>query len=156
MKIYTVDFELIIKNFVPYHESIKSIQSDKKDFADKVEKIKNEMESIVSTSKTLVLDQSMQATNTMRLRELQTQAIQLESEFRSMITQKQSDELEKNFNQIIDIVNNYADANKLDMVVNKNSVVFSKTEFDLTQSIIEIIKEKSLYKEYETLEVDLA
>ncbi len=101
MKIYTVDFETIIKNFIPYHNSLKSIQSDKKSFSDKIEKIKVEMEGIVSASKSLILDNALKTSNADRFKALQTEAIQLESEFRAKITQKQNDELESNFNQII-------------------------------------------------------
>lgn len=156
MKIYTVDFETIIKNFIPYHDSLKSIQSDKKSFSDKIEKIKVEMEGIVSASKSLILDNALKTSNADRFKALQTEAIQLESEFRAKITQKQNDELESNFNQIIKFVDEWSVKNDADLIINKNSVVFSKPEFDITLNIIDILKESNLYKDHESVMLEMA
>lgn len=148
MKTYILDFEEVLKNFTPYHESLKSIQKDKQDFADLIDGIKKEMETIINSSKSLILDDSTNQKNQMRFRELQTKAVQAESEFRANIVTKQNDELEKNFQQIIELVNDWSKENDIDLVVNKNTVVFVKPEFEITQKIVDLIKSKGLYQEY--------
>jgi hypothetical protein len=40
MKTYILDFEEVLKNFEPYHQSLKSIQKDKQEFSDLVDSIK--------------------------------------------------------------------------------------------------------------------
>ena len=102
MKIYVVDFEEVLKNYVNYHESLKKIQVEKDKFSDDIEKIKKEMERIISSSKLLV-DERSQMEQGIRFKELQTKAIKLESEFRNDIVKLQNAELETNFAQISDI-----------------------------------------------------
>lgn len=148
MKTYILDFEEVLKNFTPYHESLKSIQKDKQDFADLIDGIKEEMETIINSSKSLILDDATNQKNQMRFRELQTKAVQAESEFRANIVTKQNDELEKNFQQIIELVNDWSKENDIDLVVNKNTVVFVKPEFEITQKIVDLIKSKGFYQEY--------
>jgi len=148
MKTYILDFEEVLKNFTPYHESLKSIQKDKQDFADLIDGIKKEMETIINSSKSLILDDATNQKNQMRFRELQTKAVQAESEFRANIVTKQNDELEKNFQQIIELVNDWSKENDIDLVVNKNTVVFVKPEFEITQKIVDLIKSKGFYQEY--------
>jgi Skp family chaperone for outer membrane proteins len=148
MNTYILDFEEILKNFIPYHESLKEIKKEKQDFSDLIENIKKEMETIANSSKSLILDDSTSQKNQIRFRELQTKAIKAESEFRSNIVIKQNEELEKNFKQIIDIVEQYSKSNNIDLVVNKSSVVYVNPELEITSKIIDLIKEKSLYQEF--------
>jgi Skp family chaperone for outer membrane proteins len=148
MKTYILDFEEVLKNFEPYHQSLKSIQKDKQEFSDLVDSIKKEMEGIVNSSKSLILDDASQQKNQNRFRDLQSKAVQAESDFRANIMTKQNEELEKNFNQIIALVNDWSSENDIDLVINKNTVVFVKPEFEITNKMIELIKEKGMYQEY--------
>ena len=118
MKIYVVDFEEVLKNYVNYHESLKKIQVEKDKFSDDIEKIKKEMERIISSSKLLV-DERSQMEQGIRFKELQTKAIKLESEFRNDIVKLQNAELETNFAQISDIVGEWAKKAEIDFVINK-------------------------------------
>lgn len=148
MKIYVVDFEEVLKNFVSYHESLKTIQVEKDKFSDEVESIKKEMESIILQSKSLLLDESLQMNNANRFKELQTKAIKLESEFRAKIVELQNIELEKNFKDISEIVDEWASKNGLDIVLNKSQVLFVSKNNDATEVIINILKGRNLYQEY--------
>ncbi len=148
MTTYVLDFEEVLRNFQPYHESLKLIQKEKKEFSDLIEGIKKEMEQILASNKSLILDDVTNQKNQLRFRELQNKAVQAESEFRTTIVEKQNAEVEKNFSQIMDLVNDYATEKSLDLVVNKNQVVFVNSKFEITNQIIEIVKEKGLYLEY--------
>lgn len=149
MKIYVVDFEEVLKNFIPYHESIKTIQKEKEKFSDEVDSIKKEMESIVNQSKSLLLDEGTQMKNAARFKELQGKAIKLESEFRANIVDLQNSELEKNFKDISDVVNEWASKNDLDVVLNKTQILYVSDKYDATDIIIGILKDRSLYQEYD-------
>jgi Skp family chaperone for outer membrane proteins len=106
------------------------------------------METIIASNKSLILDDTTNQKNQLRFRELQNKAVQAESEFRSTIVAKQNEEVERNFAQIMDLVNEYATEKSLDLVVNKNQVVFVNPKFEITNEIIEIVKTKELYLEY--------
>ena len=106
------------------------------------------METILSGSKSLILDDATNQKNQMRFKELQNKAMQAESEFRSNIVARQNEEVEKNFQQIMDIVQEYSIENSLDLVVNKSTVVYVNPKLEITQQIIEVVKQKELYVEY--------
>lgn len=152
MKIYVVDFEQVLKNFINYHESLKLIQTQKDKFSDDIEKIKKEMEGIISASRLLVDDKS-QMEQAAKFKELQAKAIKLESEFRSDIVELQNAELEKNFSEVSEIVKEWANKEEIDMVINKNQSLFVSDKFDATEAIIEVLKVKELYKEYNESEL---
>jgi Skp family chaperone for outer membrane proteins len=148
MTTYILDFEEVLKNFEPYHQSLKELQKDKKEFADLIEKIKKEMESILASQKSLILDEALNRKNQERFRELQTQAVRAEQDFRNNLMAKQNSELEKNFKLVIDIVNDWSEENSVDLVVNKSSIVFVNPKFEITNQIIEVVKSKNLFAEY--------
>ena len=148
MTTHILDFEEVLRNFEPYHVSLKSIQKEKKEFSELIDNIKKEMENILSSSKSLILDDSTNQKNQMRFKELQNKAVQAESEFRSNIVARQNEEVEKNFQQIMDIVQEYSIENSLDLVVNKSTVVYVNPKLEITQQIIEVVKQKELYVEY--------
>jgi Skp family chaperone for outer membrane proteins len=152
MKIYVVDFEQVLKNFINYHESLKLIQTQKDKFSDDIESIKKEMEGIISASRLLVDDKS-QMEQAAKFKELQAKAIKLESEFRSDIVELQNAELEKNFSEVSEIVKEWANKKEIDMVINKNQSLFVSDKFDATEAIIEVLKVKELYKEYNESEL---
>lgn len=147
MKIFTVNFEHLIKNYTLYQNSSQELELEKQKFTTKVDEIRKEMEMIVSSSRILVLDESLKNQNAMKLRELQSEGLKLESEFRSMMSQRQNEILEKSFSEIAEIAKNWSIENGADLVLNINAVVFSKDEYDITQKMIEILKEKNLYSE---------
>lgn len=152
MKIYVVDFEQVLKNFVHYHESLKLIQTEKDKFALNIEKIKKEMEGIISSSRLLV-DEKSQMEQATRFKELQAKAIKLESEFRAQIVDIQNAELEKNFSEVSEIVKEWSETAQIDLVINKTQTLFVNTKLDATEAIIEVLKNRNLYQEYKESEL---
>ncbi len=142
---YVLDFEEVLKNYIPYQESLTLIKNYKKEFSDKIDSIKKEMESIINTSKTLVLDESIQVKNNLKLKGLQSKGMEADAEFRRTIIDMQNSELEKNFKKIIEIVDEYSKNNSIDIVLNKSAVVYVNPKFDITLTIIDILKERNLY-----------
>jgi Skp family chaperone for outer membrane proteins len=148
MKIYVVDFEEVLKNYIPYHESLKKIQAEKQTFSDEVDSIKKEMESIISSSRSLLLDESTQKLNANKFKDLQTKAMKLESEFRNHITELQNTELDRNFREVSEIVSSWSAKANLDLVINKSQTLFVSNNYEATNVIIDILKEKDMYIEY--------
>lgn len=145
---YVLDFEEVLKNYIPYQESLIIIKNYKKEFSDNINDIKKEMESIINTSKTLVLDESTQVKNNLKLKGLQSKGMEADAKFRETIVDLQNSELEKNFKKIIELVDEYSKTNSIDIVLNKSAVVYVNPKFDITNKILDILKEKNLYSVY--------
>lgn len=136
MKIATVDFEKVLNKYKPYKDSMELLDKYQNDFSLKMNKIREEMERIVNSSRSLLLDDKTKSENVQRMRELQSKAAESESEFRVSFAESQREEMDNNFKQIIDIVNDLVKKSEFDMVLNKNSVIFQKSEFEITDEII--------------------
>lgn len=151
MKIYSVDFEEVLQKFIPYHESIEKIQEEKSKFSNEIESIKKDMESIINSSRSLLLDEKIQMENAQRFKDLQTKAIKLESEFRSEIVELQNSELEKNYESISHLIDSWAKKADIDLVINKSSAIFVNSRIDATEHILNILKDNNLYKSEEEI-----
>ena len=54
-----------------------------------------------------------------------------------------------------EIVTNYSKDNSIDMVINSNHVIYSKSELDITNDIITYFKENDLYVEMEDFATEM-
>ena len=161
--IYVLDFEEILRNFKPYHESLNVINGIKTKFSDKIEDYKKEMNSLVNVGSKFMLDKETQKNNSDRIKEIQTEAMEAENEYRNTAMETQNSEMEKNIKQVSDIVDEWVATNSafnpIDIIINRNIVVFVKDNYDITETIMGIVKEKGLYQKYEDIpqmqEVDL-
>lgn len=147
MNIFVVNFEKVVNSYKVYQDSISNLDMEKEKFSQRVSEIRSEMESIINGSRMLVLDQSLKEQNNIRLRELQSEGIKLESEFRQVLSEKQSSILESCFSDISKIVNEWSTNNGADMVLNSNSVFFAKGDRDITDKILGVLMSKDLYVE---------
>lgn len=148
MKIYVLDFEEVLKNYVGYHQSLTSINTKKLEFTDQIEGIKNEMEKLIKSANSLILDDKTKALSAQKFKELQQQGMMVESEFRATIGEFQNTELEKNFAEVTDLVNEWVLNKEIDLIVNKNQTIFVKPELEITNNFVEFLKTKNLYKEH--------
>jgi Skp family chaperone for outer membrane proteins len=144
MKLVVVDFEQIVKSYVGYQKSMDLIELEKSKFSDEVDNIKSEMESIIKTNRLLV-DERSQAQQAARFKELQTVAIELESEFRNKLIEVQNTEFEKNLTEVSKIVSDWAVQEGYDLVLNSSSTIFYSEDIDKTQLIKDILNQKGLY-----------
>lgn len=148
MKIYTLDFEECLKNYKEYHFSLKKVNEEKEKFTKEVENIKKEMESIINQSRSFLLDDATKKSSAMRFQELQEKAIRLESDFRSSIVEMQNSEVEKNFNSLNEVIQKWVEGLNIDMLLNKNQVIFSKMSYDATSEFIQVMKDFEIYEEF--------
>lgn len=146
MNVHTVDFEEVIKKFQPYVDQMMELDQYKMKHYTEIDSIKKEMESIINASKTgLILDENIKQQYMMKFKDLQTEGVNKENSFRSEVGERQSKIMEDSFNQITDIIDEYSKKAKIDMIISKSQVVFVRKEYDITDIIIDVIKEKNLY-----------
>jgi Skp family chaperone for outer membrane proteins len=152
MKLRVTDFEVITKNYSNYQEGIKRIEEEKKDFVKSLEPVKKEMESIISQmSSGIIMDETTQKEKEDKFRTLQEQAMNIDNQFKVEMRRLHDELNKKTFDELSEIIDEYSKQNDIDMVIGKMEVVYLKEEFEITNNILEILKEKNLfYTETET------
>lgn len=152
MKLRVTDFEVITKNYTNYQEGIKRIEEEKKDFVKSLDPVKKEMESIISQmSSGIIMDEATQKEKEDKFRTLQEQAMNIDNQFKVEMRRLHDELNKKTFDELSEIIDEYSKQNDIDMVIGKMEVVFLKEEFEITNNILDILKEKNLfYNETET------
>jgi Skp family chaperone for outer membrane proteins len=156
MKLRVTDFEILTKNYSNYQDGIKRIEEEKKDFIKSLEPVKKEMESIISQmSSGLIMDETTQKEKEEKFRSLQEQAMNIDNQFKTEMHRLHDELNKKTFDELSEIIDTYSKSNDIDMVIGKMEVVYLKEEFEITNDILEILKEKNLYYSTETTQTEV-
>ena len=153
MKIRIADFEILTRNYKAFVDGKIKINERKDHFLKKIEPLRKEMESIIKAANSgLIVDQSSQQVRMEKFKQLQEEAIKYDNDFKHEF-KKMNDELTVNvYNELEKIISEWAEKNDIDLVTGKMEVVFVKPEFNVTDQILEVLKEKDLYIEYKETE----
>lgn len=154
MEIRVVDFDLLTKNYKNYQDGISNISEVKKSFLKKLDPIKKQMEEIINFANSgLILDNSTQKEKEETFRRLQDEAMLIDSDFKSTMKEMHNDLNKKTFDELTEVINQYTEENnEIDLVLGKMEVVFLKKNFEMTNDILEILKQKDLYVDLEIAE----
>jgi Skp family chaperone for outer membrane proteins len=146
MKIRVVDFEVLTKNFQPYIDGYKNIESEKRNMLESIEPDRKEMEAILKRSQMgLIVDDASQKRDVEKFKKTQDKLMRLDIEFKNKL-KEMSDELNSNvYDQLSVIISEWANENSIDLITGKMEVVFNKSDIEVTEQIIEIIKQKKLF-----------
>ena len=158
MELRVVDFEVLTKNYKNYQDGIKKIEEEKKSFIKSLDPVKKDMETIISQMSTgLIVDEKTQSEKEQRFKTLQDQAVGIDNQFKVEM-RRLHDELNKStYNELSTIISEYSEANLIDLVIGKMEIVYLVDKFEITEQILEVLKEKDLINvvevEVETTEV---
>lgn len=153
MKIRVVDFEILTRNYTVFVNGKIEQNEVKEKFLQKIDPLRKEMESIIMAANSgLIIDQSSQKTRMEKFKQLQEEAIAYDNEFKAEF-KKMNDELTKKvYEELESVITEWSQKNDVDIVTGKMEVVFAKPEFEITNDILEVLKEKNLYVEYKETE----
>lgn len=146
MNLKVIDFDILTRNFKPYVDGIKNIDSEKISMLDSIQPIKKEMESILTKSQSgLILSDMDQKRDVDRFRYLQDSLMKSDMEFKNKLKAMSDDLNAIVYEQLSKIISEWASENSIDVVIGKMEVVFNTPDSEVTNEIISIIKEKNLY-----------
>ena len=145
MELRVVYFEVLTKNYKNYQDGIKNIEEEKKSFINSLDPVKKEMETIISQMSTgLIVDEKTQSEKEERFKALQDQAVGIDNQFKVEM-RRLHDELNKStYNELSTIISEYSEANSIDLVIGKMEIVYLVDKFEITEQILEVLKEKDL------------
>lgn len=151
MNIYCVDYDKVAIRYKTYIEKASELDNLKLKHFQEMEGYKKEMESLVESSKNgLIVDDMTKRINAEKFKALQNKAMAKENNIRAEYQQKQADLMESCFVEISAIIDEYVKTNSdknIDIVLNKEQIFYSNDKCELTDNIINLIREKGLYVE---------
>lgn len=150
MIIRIIDFQELTSHYKNYRDGVSQIEEKKKEFLQKLEPLKKEMNDIIRYAQSgLIVDSESQKVKAERFQTLQQEAVSMDTDFKYEV-KRMSDEInQKSYDELSAIIEQWSIENNIDMVIGKMEVVFNKSEFEATSDILEILKQKELYVEYE-------
>ena len=150
MNIKIVDFQILTRHYKNYRIGVDNIELEKNNFLEKLEPIKKEINSIISLASTgLVVDSNTQQKRAEDFQKLQQEAIEMDREFKIQLKKMSDDLNEKVYDELSEIINEWSVSNDVDLVTGKMEVIYCNDKYDATNSILDILKEKDLYVDYE-------
>jgi len=143
-----IDFQILTLHYKNYRDGSDKITDYKKEFLEKLEPFKTEINEIVKFAESgLIPDRQTQQEKSDRFQELQEQVLGMDSDFKNNM-KRMGDELnEKTYDELAVLINAWSIENGVDVAIGKMEIIFNKPEFEATDSILELLKEKELYVE---------
>jgi Skp family chaperone for outer membrane proteins len=146
MELRVIDFEVLTRNFQPYVDGYKNIESEKRRMLESVEPSRKEMQDIIKRSQSgLIVDEMSQKRDMEKFKQLQDTLMKADNEFKSQLKEMSEDLNTSVYEQLSVIVDAWASANSIDLVMGKMEVIFNTDKVDATNEIMEIIKQKELF-----------
>jgi Skp family chaperone for outer membrane proteins len=150
MKIRVINFEEVTKHYTTYVDGKKEIQKTKEGFLQKIEPLRQEMESIIKAANSgLIVDQQSQQQRMEKFKKLQEEAIGFDNDFKYQFKEMNDKLNVKVYDELEKIINQWAKENDIDMVTGKMEVVYLKEDFDATNQILEVLKTKDLFVQHQ-------
>ena len=148
MEIRVVDFDVLTKNYTKYQDGIVTLAKLRNSFIERMDPIKAEMESIVNAANSgLILDRKSQEEKNAKFNDLQNEAMSIDNEYK-MTMKKEQDQLNKEtYEELSTLINEYVSDKDIDLVIGKMEVVFSKDNAEITDAIIDLLKQKNMFKD---------
>jgi len=146
MELRVIDFEVLTRNFQPYVDGYKNIESEKRRMLESVEPSKKEMQDIIKRSQSgLIVDEMSQKRDMEKFKQLQDTLMKADNEFKIQLKELSEDLNTSVYNQLEVIVDEWANTNSIDLVMGKMEVIFNTSKVDATNEIMEIIKQRGLF-----------
>ena len=153
MELRVIDFDILTRNFQPYVDGYKNIESEKRAMLDSIQPVRKEMESIIKSSAS-ILDEVSQQKSAERFKVLQDSLMKSDNDFKYKLKGLQEDLNTSVFEQLSEIISVWAKENSINLVMGKMEVIFNTDDIEATEDILSIIKEKDLFYKVEVTEDD--
>lgn len=143
MTIKVVNFEILSRHYKNYQDGITKISDTKKEFIERLDPFKKEMELIITKANN---GEKLSEEQEAKFQEFQNKAVEIDEDFKFTM-RKMNDELSKAiYSDLSSFINEWTTLNtEVDLVIGSTEVVFLKEEHDVTEQVLEIIKEKGLH-----------
>lgn len=143
MTIKVVNFEILSRHYKNYQDGITKISDTKKEFIERLDPFKKEMELIITKANN---GEKLTEEQEAKFQDFQNKAVEIDEDFKFTM-RKMNDELSKViYADLSNFINEWTKLNtEVDLVIGSTEVVFLKEEHDVTEQVLEIIKQAGLH-----------
>jgi Skp family chaperone for outer membrane proteins len=150
MEIRVIDFEILTTHYKKYRDGVDLINAERKSVMLEVEPIRKEMNKIISSATTgLIIDGKTQQQQAEKFQALQQELVKIDNDFKARNKKMVDDLNTKSFDELSEIITEWAKQNSIDLVSGKMEIIFCNDKWDVTNDILEILKQQNLYVEKE-------
>lgn len=146
MEIRVIDFDILTTHYKNYRDGVDIINAERENVLKEIEPIKKEMNMIISSAQNgLIIDNKTTQQQAERFQELQRNIVEIDNDFKYK-NKKMIDELNsKCYDELSEIISNWAKENSIDLVSGKMEIIYCNDSWDITNDILELLKQKDLY-----------
>ena len=150
MEIRVIDFGIITQHYKTYREGMDLIEIEKDFYIESLQPLKKELQNLmINSSNSSIYDRRLREQKADKFESLQKDALELEANFNEKI-KKMNDQITiKVFKELELIIKDWAENNRIDLVTSKMEVIFNSPQTEATQEIIQILKDKNLFVDYQ-------
>ena len=113
------------------------------------------MESIIAQMSTgLVIDEKTQSEKEEKFKSLQDQAVSIDNQFKVEMRRLHEELNKSTYNELSTIISEYSEANSIDLVIGKMEIVYLVGKFEITEQILDVLKEKDLFNSLEEVVIE--
>jgi Skp family chaperone for outer membrane proteins len=145
MELRVIDFEVLTRNFQPYVDGYREIESEKRKMLESIDPDKKQMDDIIKRSQSgTAIDEDSQKRDMEDFRKIQDKLMRLDQDFKKRLKEMSDDLNTGVYDQLSEIIEEWATANSINLVMGKMEVIFNTKDIDATDEILEVVKEKGL------------
>lgn len=148
MEIRVIDFQELTKHYKNYREGIKKLEGDKNDFLKKIEPYQKKMNDIIKQLQSdIITDGNDNELAKQKFERLKMEAIEMDETFKEKFKEMKDDLNSKTFDELSVFIEDWSIGKDIDMVTGRMEVVYNKEKYNITEDILNILKEKNLFLE---------
>jgi Skp family chaperone for outer membrane proteins len=149
MELRVVDFEKLSRHYTNYQSGLEEIDLTKQKYIELIEPIKKEMNSLISQQQSgLLLDNKTQKERMDKFQSLQEQLVSIDKDANHELGKIREKITKKVYRELEEMISDWSKENSIDIVTGKIECVFVSPDYEITDTIIEVLKSKSLYFDY--------
>lgn len=143
------DFGELTRHYYKYKEGLDKIEEEKIKILEIINPIKKEINSIITQSSSgLIVNNQTKEDLSIRFQELQEELLKIDNEFKLKVREMSSNLNEVCYSDLEKIITDWSIENNIDMVIGKMEVVYNKPELEITDKILDILKDKNFYVDF--------
>ena len=146
MVIRVIDFGILTTHYKNYRDGVDLVNVERNRVLEQIQPIQKEMNAIINLATNgVILGNENPQQQSEKFQQLQQELVTIDGDYKAK-NKKMVDELNSRcFEELSVMVSDWATKNSIDVVSGKMEIIYCNGAFDVTDELIEILKEKGLY-----------